>query len=223
MSRRFGSRIWRSIYPVSGERFYTGEVQMTDIVAGRFEQQDDAQAAVERLLRHGFRRDDVSSFFVNPPGQHAKFPIGGDRNVSPGARGAGWAALGGALLGAVLGFVFGRAASHVFGLVSTIAGTVAGAYLGMLAGALARLQDRSSARRGGADATPVRHGGIMVAAHTPTPVSHDEAVRTLRSSGAVEVEAANGDWHDGTWADFDPTMPPSHSVPLENGPAKQRG
>ena len=68
---------------------------MTDIVAGRFEQQTDAQAAVERLLRHGFRRDDVSSFFVNPPGQHARFPVGGDRNVSPGARGAGVAAISG--------------------------------------------------------------------------------------------------------------------------------
>ena len=196
---------------------------MTDIVAGRFQQQDDAKAAVDRLLQHGFRRDDVSSFFVNPPGQHAKFPVGGDRNVSPGARGAGWAALSGALLGAVLGFVFGSAASHVFGLVSTIAGTVAGAYLGMLAGALTRLQDRSARRRGGADAMPVRRGGIMVAAHTPTPVSRDEAVRTLRSSGAVEVEAANGEWHDGRWADFDPTAPPSRTAPLESGPAKQRG
>ncbi len=181
---------------------------MTDIVAGRFEQQTEAQAAVERLLRHGFRRDDVSSFFVNPPGQHARFPIGGDRSVSPGARGAGLAAAGGAVIGCVLGFVFGMAASHVFGLVSTIAGAVAGAYLGMLAGALARLQDRKTARRTGAYATEVRHGGIMVAAHTPTPTSHEEAVRTLRASGAVDVEAAEGDWRDGQWTDFDPTMPP---------------
>lgn len=197
---------------------------MTDIVAGRFEQQGDAQAAVERLLRHGFRRNDVSSFFVNPPGQHARFPVGGDRNVSPGARGAGLAALGGAVVGGVLGFVFGSAASHVFGLVSTIAGTVAGAYLGMLAGALARLQDRPTADRNGADATPVRRGGILVAAHTPTASTHDEAVRTLRSSGAIEVEAADGDWHDGQWADFDPTMPPVRAV-VANGPnrARQRG
>jgi len=198
---------------------------MTDIVAGRFEQQGDAQAAVERLLRHGFRRNDVSSFFVNPPGQHARFPVGGDRNVSPGVRGAGLAALGGAALGGVLGFIFGSAASHVFGLVSTVAGTVAGAYLGMLAGAFARLQDRPTLDRNGADATPVRRGGILVAAHTPTTGTHDEAVRTLRSSGAIEVEAADGDWHDGQWADFDPTMPPVRAVVAPRGPdrARQRG
>jgi hypothetical protein len=55
---------------------------MTDIVAGRFQQQGDAKSAVERFLRHGFRRDDVNSFFVSPPGQHGKFAVGGDRNVS---------------------------------------------------------------------------------------------------------------------------------------------
>ncbi len=196
---------------------------MTDIVAGRFDQQGEAQAAVERLLRHGFGRDDVSSFFVNPPGQHAKFALGGDRNVSPGARGAGLAAIGGAILGGVLGFIFGMAASHVFGLVATITGMVAGAYLGMLAGALARLQDRAAARQRG-DA-PVRRGGIMVAAHTPTPTSRDEAMRTLKSSGAIDVEEAEGDWHDGRWADFDPTAPPSRVRSVGSGPDRspQRG
>jgi hypothetical protein len=190
---------------------------MTDIVAGRFQQQGAAQAAMEQLLQHGFRRDDVSSFFVNPPGQHARFPIGGDRNVSPGARGAGWAAAGGAVLGAVLGFVFGSAASHVFGLVATIAGTVAGAYLGMLAGALARLQDKRPPRRGEPDeSAEVRRGGILVAAHTPTSTSHDEAVRTLQSSGAIEVEAAQGEWRDGRWVDFDPTLPPARASAAEN-------
>src|SRR5215472_2231637 len=124
------------------------EVQMTDIVAGRFEQQDDAQAAVERLLRHGFNREDVSSFFVNPPGQHARFPVGGDRNVSPGARGAGSAALIGAVIGGVLGFVFGLAAMKVYGFAAAVAGAVAGAYLGMLGGALARMQDRRTTRTG---------------------------------------------------------------------------
>lgn len=183
---------------------------MTDIVAGRFEQQTDAQAAIERLVRHGFSRDNVSSFFVNPPGQHARFPIGGDRNVSPGARGAGRAALAGAVIGAVLGLVFGLAASHVYGFAAAIVGGVAGAYLGMLAGALARLQDRKTARTRETRTTEqVRHAGIMVAANAPTPGSRDEAVRTLRSAGAIEVETAQGEWRQGRWADFDPTVPPA--------------
>lgn len=194
---------------------------MTDIVAGRFEQQSDAQAAVERLLRGGFRRDDVSSFFVNPPGQHARFPVGGDRDVSPGARGAGGAAIAGGIIGGVLGLVFGIAASHVFGSVSVVGGVAAGAYLGVLAGALARLQDRKAAIRNGNDATEVRQSGIMVAAHTPTASSHDEAVRTLRSSGAIDVEDAEGEWHHGRWVDFDPTEPATRAPTAASEPASQ--
>jgi len=181
---------------------------MTDIVAGRFEQQTEAQAAIEKLLRRGFQRDDVSSFFVNPPGQHGRFPVGGDRNVSPGARGAGLGAMAGGAVGGVSGLGVGIVLSHALGVVAVIVGVVAGAYLGVLAGALARLQDRRQLRRG-KGTTEVRPAGIIVAAHTPTPSRRNEAVRALQSSGAVEVEAAKGDWHDGRWADFDPTTPPT--------------
>jgi len=180
---------------------------MTDIVAGRFQQQTDAHAAIENLLRHGFRRDDVTSFFVNPPGQHARFPVGGDRNISPAARGAGLAAIGGTILGTAVGFVVGLLASHALGAVAIIVGTAVGAYLGMFAGALTRLQGRPKGRRGDV-VTQLRSSGIIVAAHTPTAKSRNEAVRTLLSSGAADLEAAQGDWHDGQWADFDPTMPP---------------
>lgn len=181
---------------------------MIDIVAGRFEQQGDAQVAIEKLLRHGFRRHDVSSFFVNPPGQHARFPLGGDRNVSPGARGAGLAAVGGAVLGGVGGLIAGIAASQALGAVAIIVGVAAGAYLGVLAGALARLQDRRRSRRGNGT-TEVRAAGIMVAAHTPTTRSRNEAVRAFHSSGAVEIEATKGHWRHGMWTDFDPTTPPT--------------
>jgi len=197
---------------------------MTDIVAGRFEQQTDAQAAVERLLRHGFRRDDVSSFFVNPPGQHARFPVGGDRNVSPGARGAGSAALIGAVIGGVLGFVFGLAAMKVYGFAAAVAGAVAGAYLGMLGGALARMQDRRTTRTGApAEVPEVRHAGIMVAAHATSESSRDEAVRTLRSSGALDVETAQGEWREGRWTSFDPTTPPSRESSRRNEKAHELG
>jgi hypothetical protein len=149
----------------------------------------------------------VTSFFVNPPGQHARFPVGGDRNISPAAQGAGLAAIGGTILGTALGFVVGLLASRAFGAVAIIVGTAAGAYLGMFAGALTRLQGRPKGKRGAA-VTQLRSSGIIVAAHTPTAKSRDEAVRTLLSAGAADLEAARGDWHDGQWADFDPTMPP---------------
>jgi len=181
---------------------------MTDIVAGRFEQQTDAQAAIEQLLRRGFRRDDVSSFFVNPPGQHGRFPVGGDHNVSPGARGAGLGALAGAIVGGGTGLVAGIVLSNALGPVAIIVGVASGAYLGVLGGALVRLQGRRRSRRANGT-TEVRAAGIMVAAHTPTTRSRNEAVRAFQSSGAVEVEAAKGHWRHGMWSDFDPTTPPT--------------
>ncbi|HWZ71550.1 MAG TPA: hypothetical protein VN326_08745 [Casimicrobiaceae bacterium] len=50
---------------------------MTSIIAGRFEQQGQAESAVAALRRGGFNADDVTVFFVNPPGPHAIDPIGG--------------------------------------------------------------------------------------------------------------------------------------------------
>ena len=51
---------------------------METIVAGRFETSEKADAAVRELIAAGFRHEDASAFFVNPPGQHAKLPLGGD-------------------------------------------------------------------------------------------------------------------------------------------------
>ena len=58
---------------------------MTVIIAGRFEQQDEVQEAISALQRAGAPPSQISSFYVNPPGQHDMFPIGGDRDESPGA------------------------------------------------------------------------------------------------------------------------------------------
>ena len=50
---------------------------MTTIIAGRFEQEGQAEAAVAALRRGGFDADDVTVFLVNPPGQPATLSIGG--------------------------------------------------------------------------------------------------------------------------------------------------
>ena len=50
---------------------------MSRIVAGRFDRSLDADAALEQLKRDGFARSEVDAFYVGPPGQHARTPIGG--------------------------------------------------------------------------------------------------------------------------------------------------
>ena len=54
---------------------------MTPIIAGRFEQEAQAEEAAAALRHGGFDTDDVTLFFVNPAGRHATYSIGSDRGI----------------------------------------------------------------------------------------------------------------------------------------------
>ncbi|HEX9275802.1 MAG TPA: hypothetical protein VGA51_05305 [Casimicrobiaceae bacterium] len=182
---------------------------MPNIVAGRFEQQTDADAAIAELMRQGFARDRVSSFFVNPPGEHAKSVLGGDREASPGAETAGTGAVAGAAIGGAVGIGLGLAATPVVGTVAVPTAGGIGAYMGALAGALGKMEDSPAETRPYAETPPeVRHGGIVVAAFAPEPEQRATALEVLQASGAQDIETAEGHWHDGQWTDFDPVAPP---------------
>src|SRR5258706_3759640 len=183
---------------------------MTNIVAGRFELQADADAATNELFREGFAQDQVSRFFVNMPGQHVRFPVGGDRNVSPGARGAATGAVIGAVVGGFVGLFVGFLASPWIGTVGTVAAAAGGVYLGSLGGALFKLQDKELEPVADADVMPeVRQAGVMLAANVPSPERRAVALEILLATGAKDIEAVDGLWRDGRWADFDPVKPPA--------------
>jgi hypothetical protein len=181
---------------------------MPNIVAGRFEQQTDADAAIAELIRQGFDRDQVTSFFVNPPGEHAKFPIGGDRAESPGAEKAGTGAVAGVAVGGAVGIGLGLAATPVVGPVAVPAAAGVGAYVGALAGALRKMEDAPADRPYAEPPPEVPHAGIVVAAYAPEPEQRAIALEVLQGSGAKDVETAEGHWRDGQWTDFDPVAPP---------------
>ena len=88
---------------------------MTPIIAGRFEQEAQADRAAEALRQQGFAAEDVTVFYLNPPGQHATFPVGGDRDKSHGATHAHSGALKGAAIGGVVGLGVGVAADAAGG------------------------------------------------------------------------------------------------------------
>jgi len=198
---------------------------MPNIVAGRFEQQTDADAAMAKLVQQGFARDQVTSFFVNPPGEHAKLLIGGDREASPGAKTAGTGAVAGAAIGGAVGIGLGLAATPVVGPVAVPTAGGVGAYMGALAGALGKMEDSSPDPRPYAETPPqVRHGGIVVAAFAPEPERHATALEVLQASGAQDIETAEGHWRDGKWTDFDPLKPPGAEAggPLAGDARPQR-
>jgi hypothetical protein len=194
---------------------------MAPIIAGRFEQDSQAEAAVAALRRGGFEADDVTVFFVNPPGQHATYPIGGDHDASPGAKHAQSGALKGMALGSAVGAGVGLAVSPPLGPAAVLGGGGAGAYAGSRVGALGDMEEKSAAGKpclhvvepvatAGAptDAAPARAGGILVAARAVEFAKRVAAVNVLRAEGAHDIERADGTWQAGQWIDFDPLKPP---------------
>lgn len=185
---------------------------MSLIVAARFPTFDDSADAVRQLRLAGISDEAVHTFYVNTPGAHAQFPIGGDRYADPDARGGELGAVAGAallglalaLLGGWLGARLGDAA------YVTLAGAGLGAYVGALFGALWLV-----GRRGGRaqpvtrqDGHPaIRPAGVMLAVQTPVG-REQEVARLLRDAGGTGVERAQGRWVDGEWLDFDPLTPP---------------
>ncbi|SDD18456.1 hypothetical protein [Paraburkholderia lycopersici] len=184
---------------------------MSMIVASRFTTLHEAEVAVDKLHASGFAGEDVASFFVNPSGQHARFPVGGDEFVDPGSRGSSAGAAAGAAGGAVVGLVLGVLFSYIVFrslLVLAVAAGV-GAYLGTLAGALWQTRGGGKAGRPDAghepDGTPrQRESGVLVAVHV-SPGTQHAAAQVLGAAGGVEIERADGRWQQGHWADFDPT------------------
>ncbi|MEC5397313.1 hypothetical protein [Uliginosibacterium sp. H1] len=193
---------------------------MSHIIAARFATFDQAHSATREAIRAGFSSQDVSTFFVNPPGQNHARAMGGDEFADRGAKGASRTAMAGAAIGACVGSAVGAAlavTTEVPAAGAAVTGAI-GAYVGSLMGAMNGTGD---ARRPAAPGRSlgVRHSGVLVAVRVDEQ-SDDEAAKVLSRAGGVDVEEAQGVWRDGTWSDFDPVRPPvlSDKVPARTAP-----
>ena len=185
---------------------------MAEIIAARFETQAQADSALAALRGAGIASSDATCFFLNPPGQHDQYPIGGDAHHDEGTKEAGNRAKAVAAAGSVAGLALGTATGAALGEPGfTAAGAIAGAGIGGYVGALA---GGLTGSRGGdpGQASPdqpvERRGGMMVAIRMGGTVAEDEVLRVLRAQGALDIERAQGEWRDGAWADFDPARRP---------------
>src|SRR3546814_12032069 len=88
---------------------------MSIIIAGRFQEQDQAVEALSVLMDSGFSNDEMTTFSVNQQGQHALHKCGGDEKASPGARDAGQGAVPVASIGGAVRLAAGVAALPVVG------------------------------------------------------------------------------------------------------------
>jgi len=170
---------------------------MTVIIAGRFAQQDEVEQAIGALQRAGVPSDQISSFYVNPAGQHDLFPIGGDRDESPGSEDSDK----GTALGLGAGGIIGGAAGAAAGPLGAITGALVGAHIGSLVGSL-------SATNEDKDIPPLRQSGMLVAVSVSSGQEEEKAIDTFRALGATCVERSEGKIVNGDWADFDPLSSP---------------
>ena len=113
---------------------------MDKLIVGLFHEHANAEATAAELLQKGYAREAMSVFYVNPQGQHALHPIGGDEDESPGTHEARGGAAVGALTGGGAGAVLGALSIPVLGPLGPIVGAAAGAYGGSLVGALKSME-----------------------------------------------------------------------------------
>ncbi|HYD81961.1 MAG TPA: hypothetical protein VEC06_19335 [Paucimonas sp.] len=175
---------------------------MATIIAGRFDEQDEVQAAVAALEQAGFVSEHICAFYTNPPGRHATFPVGGDRAESPGAEDSGKGSATGAAAGAAAGATAGMAAAPLMGPIGPVVGGLVGAHLGSLVGTLSQMDEAE-------ETPPVRQSGMLVAVEVGGEQDEARALEVLRSHGAVDIERAEGTIADGDWRDFNPVSTPT--------------
>lgn len=200
---------------------------MTHIIAGRLQQQDQVQQAIHQLMVLGFAPGQISSFYLNPPGQHDMYPLGGDRDESPGATKAGNGAVSGAAAGGAVGAAVGLIGAPVTGPVSTALGALVGAHVGALIGSLSQMKDKGETTDDDAEnAASVRRSGMMVAVSVNEPETEQHVIKLLKDLGADQIELGEGTISKGDWTDFDPRVPPNlipGSLPSANSVAAAPG
>ncbi len=179
---------------------------MSSIIAGRFQTFDQAEGATKVLVDANVKRQDMSVFYVNPPGQHDATPIGGDHiNADPRASESTSESVQGTAAGGAVGLAVGivaAAALPIVGPAAAVAAAGVGAYTGSLAGGLSGAGDSDH------PTPPPRQAGVLVAARVEDDERTQRAIKVLSDEGAKEVEMADGTGRDGEWKDFDPVAPP---------------
>ncbi len=171
---------------------------MEDIVAGRFETDDDARSAAASLADL-VSESDIFIFFNNQPGAHDSDRSPGDqRAAESGAKGAATGAASGAIAAGAAGTVVGGPAA------GAVAAAVGG-YTGSLAGTAGGLPEEGE---GTNKAPHSRSAGMMLAVRAANADNKQQIIDRLRRQGAADIETAKGKWGKGEWLDFDPMASP---------------
>jgi hypothetical protein len=170
---------------------------MEDIIAGRFQTEDETRSAAQSLTNI-VSKNDICIFFNNQPGAHDSDEDAASSGDQGAAKGAGAGAASG---GAAIGTVGALAGGPVVGAVAA----AVGGYVGSLAGTAGGLPEGGEGTKG---AQHQRPAGMMLAVRIANAGDTERIVERLRQHGAADIERAKGTWQNGDWVDFDPVAPP---------------
>ena len=187
---------------------------MSIIIAGRFEELAEVDAAVVALRDAGFPADQISSFFLSPAGQHARYALGGDHDVSTGAEESSKGTAAGTTGGGIVGAAIGAITTPITGPLGAVTGGLVGAHIGNLVGALGKMKEDDSPE----DETTIRHAGLIVTVSAPVDSAQQRAIELFRQLGARAIELSQGRIIGGDWEDFDPLARP-HLLGTHHSPA----
>ncbi len=180
---------------------------MSPIIAGHFQLQEQIEQARRALIDAGFGEDQISAFYVNQPGQHDLYELGGDRENSPGAKETPEGVTKGAAAGGVLGAAVGLATSAAMGPVGPVIGALLGAHVGSLY-SLTKMKEAGEPEVGDENCAEPRTAGMLIAVALAGAAEEKCALGALRGLGAIHIERADGTIIDGDWIDFDPLSVP---------------
>jgi hypothetical protein len=184
-------------------------MDMSTIIAGRFDEEVKSRRATEALAAAAFDAEHIAVFFINPAGQHDLHGTPDDADASANAHHAGSGAAAGVAAGSGVGAVVGLAATPLVGPAAPIAGAALGAYIGSLAGSVNKLGTPEDESPGAPPERGPHKSGYLVAVEAEGTDAQSRAVDVLRNAGACELERAEGEIVDGKWDDFNPLTPPN--------------
>jgi len=154
---------------------------MATIIAAGLQLQSQAEDAVKQLISAGYAPEKVTSFYVNPPGQHALYPIGGDHYQSPGTTEKDGKST-----------AFAEVAEAVIGVTHD------------------KENAAPVNNTGNADRTPLYRAGMLVAVEVSGQADQDKVAALFAQLGARDIEKAEGEIVEGEWLDFDPFSEPCY-------------
>lgn len=182
-----------------------GAYIMSTILVARFQLQEEAEDVARQLLKRGYQQQAMTIFYLNPSGQHALYPLGGDRDKSPGAEETDIGGVKGASVGALVGASLGAVVAPLGGVVSVPLGTLAGAHIGGLVGSLVSTEEDSPPAR---NIRQSRVAGMRLAVALHSAQQEQEVSNLMQAMQAQDIEQTSGEIIGGQWQDFDPLSEP---------------